>query len=155
MDCHWTLKIFWDMLTHMLSCSFMLHNLCLFHMLGWTLAFLIQNLFGNWIFELNVQPFIAHIPPNRSSIITILSLPFTIGMSFIIFQHHSLSLGSAFELIDCLSMEPALGYAFAVAPCIQSWCSTVAVIHQVQPNIDVPKEPIYFFYFLIPSNVWN
>ena len=34
MDCHRTLKIFWDSQIHMHVCTLMLHHLCLFHMLG-------------------------------------------------------------------------------------------------------------------------
>ena len=51
-------------------------------------------------------------PLHRSSIITII-------------YHHSSSLDSTLELIDCLCMGPVLGQALADVPCIQSWCLTV------------------------------
>ena len=64
-----------------------------------------------------------------------------------IIQHHSLSLGLAFELIDCLFMGPALGYAFADAFLYSIMVLNSVLIHQVQANIDVPKEPICFILF--------
>ena len=85
LDCHWTLKIFWDSFIHMLSGSLMLHHLCLFHMLGWTLAFLIQNLFCNLNFLLMVLD-LLHMFPLIGHPSLHLSLPFTIGILFISFN---------------------------------------------------------------------
>ena len=159
MDCHWTLKIFgicqciW--VCH--QCSFMFnahsysmllhHHLCLFYVLGWTLAFLFQNLFCNSNIFIKMCKQYYTTPPNRSSIITIYHYP---SPSHVIHHFSPSFIIIGFCLLSwliVLFMEPVLGYAFAVVPCIQSWCLNCVVIHQVQPNIDVPKELICFSLF--------
>ena len=147
LDCHWTLKIFWELLIHVDLCSFILHYLCLFHMLGWTLAFLIQNLFYNLNFILLMVLDLLHM----FLLIGHPSLPFIITLHHRhlvhIIQHHSLSLGLTCELIDCLILGPVLGYAFADAFLHSIMVLNSVLIHQVQPNIDVPNVPICFILF--------